>query len=517
MALLPLDSRQMRIARLLVEQPDTTRLEQVATSLRLTDRVVRYNLPSVEAYLAGHGLRLVKRRGVGIWIDGDPETRTAVMADLATAAGPAVLDADDRQARVLLALLEAAPEAVRSEDLESRLGVSRPTIRRDVRVAEGWLEQHRLHLRRLPGVGLSVRGSEVEVRAGLLALILERVPANVLDTLARNGATANAGPAGNVAGGPGLEGYVASLDLPTYRQILVAELRTQDEHDPTMLTATLGLAIVVARVRANRHARLVRGRLRSLLDHPVAESADRIASAVGARLGVELGPAEAASITESLLGFVELTNIDDAAAETDLIRTVDRLIAVAAERLHPALGDDELLRGNLIEHFRRLQVRLRYSLPVSNPLQHDVQKRYPDVYRVAERLVGDMGRFGGAAIPVEEVGFLTMYLAGSLERHRLRTKVRVTVVCPAGMATAWILVSRLLAEFPQVEVGKVISKAAFEDDVADAGTELVVSTVPLDDYAGSAPLVVVSPLLSERDVRRLTRLVGLPSHSRAGR
>ena len=521
MGLLPLDSRQMRIAKLLVEQPETTRLEHVASSLRLTDRVVRYNLPSVEAYLAGHGLRLVKRRGVGIWIDGDRATRTAVMADLATAAGPAVLDAEDRQARVLLALLEAAPEAVRSEDLESRLGVSRPTIRRDVRVAEAWLEQHRLHLRRLPGVGLSVRGSEVEVRAGLLALLLERVPANVLDALARDGAArdgvATGQEATSAAGGHGLEGYVASLDLPTHRQILTAELRTQDEHDPTMLTATLSLAILVARVRANRHARLVRGRLRSLLDHPVADSADRIAAAVSGRLGVDLGPAEAASLTESLLGFVELTHIDDATAESDLIRAVDRLVAVAAERLHPALGDDELLRGNLIEHLRRLQVRLRYSLPVSNPLQHDVQKRYPDVYRVAQRLVADLGRVGGAPVPVEEVGFLTMYLAGSLERHRLRAKVRVTVVCPAGMATAWILVSRLLAEFPQVEVGKVISKAAFEEDIAEAGTELVISTVPLDDYAGHAPLVVVSPLLTERDVRRLTRMVGLPSHSRTGR
>src|SRR5439155_3824936 len=210
MGLLPLDSRQMRIAKLLVEQPETTRLEHVASSLRLTDRVVRYNLPSVEAYLAGHGLRLVKRRGVGIWIDGDRATRTAVMADLATAAGPAVLDAEDRQARVLLALLEAAPEAVRSEDLESRLGVSRPTVRRDVRVAEAWLEQHRLHLRRIPGVGLAVRGSEVDVRAALLSLVLERVPTNVLMASASASGTTEAN------GGAGLAAYALELDLPTF-------------------------------------------------------------------------------------------------------------------------------------------------------------------------------------------------------------------------------------------------------------------------------------------------------------
>jgi transcriptional antiterminator len=512
---LPLDSRQMRIAKLLIEQNGTTRLEQVASSLRLTDRVVRYNLPSVEAYLAGHGLKLVKRRGVGIWIDGDAAKRTKVVDDLATAAGPAVLDADDRQARVILALLEAAPDAVRSEDLEASLGVSRPTIRRDVRVAEAWLEQHRLHLRRLPGVGLAVRGSEVEVRAALLALILERVPANVLDTLSgQRSEPDRANDANPRKTAAGLEGHVAGLGLPAFREILVHELRSQDEHDPTMLTATLSLAIVVSRVRANRHARLVRGRLRSLLDHPVAESADRIAAAVTSGLGLALGPAETASITESLLGFVELTNVDDASAEAELIDTVHRLVAAASQRVHPALGDDELLRANLVEHFRRLQVRLRYGLPISNPLQHDVQKRYPDVYREAQRLVGETRRLSGMAIPVEEVGFLTMYLAGSLERHRLMTKVRVTVVCPAGMATAWILVSRLLAEFPQVEVGKVISKAAFEDEVVDADTELVISTVPLDGYGGTAPLVVVNPLLSDRDVRRLTRLVGLPSHSR---
>jgi len=507
--ILPLDSRQVRIARLLLEQSDTTRLEQVASSLRLTDRVVRYNLPTVEAYLSGHGLTLVRRRGVGIWIDGDAGARAAVAADLASGVGPAVLDVEERQARVLLALLNAAPEALRSEDLETRLGVSRATIRRDVRVVEGWLEQHRLHLRRLPGVGLTVRGSEVEVRAALLALILEQIPASRLDGLTRVGA----GP--EPSAGRGVDAYVASLGMPRFREVIAAELRASDEHDPTMLTATLSLAILVSRVRAGRQARLVRGRLRSLLDHPVAESAARIASDVAERMGVELGQAEVASITESLLGFVELTNIDDANLESELVEAVDRLVAVAGRRLHPVLAEDELLRGNLIEHFRRLQVRLRYSLPVSNPLHHDVQRRYPDVFGVAQRLVADLGRFGGAPVPIEEVGFLTMYLAGSLERHRLRAKVRVTVVCPAGMATAWILVSRLLAEFPQVEVGKVISKAAFEDDLADAATELVISTVPLDDYAGQAPLLVVSPLLNERDVRRLTRLVGLPGHSRA--
>lgn len=503
MTSVPLDSRQARIASLILDGSGVMNVEQLASELHLTDRVVRYNLPSVEAHLGRHGLRLQKRRGLGLWLEGDEERRAAARAGLDRSPGPNVLDVDDRRSRILLALLDAAPDHIRSESLEARLGVSRPTVRRDVRGAEPWLEQHRLHLRRQPGVGLSVRGGEVDVRAGILALVLEQVPANAL--------ASRAGAAGAAAGGSPewLAGYLDELDLPTFRAILASELREFEDPDPTMLTATLSLAVLVHRVRNDHHARLGRGRLRSLLDHPVSDTARNIAIAIRNHLAINLDPPEIAFITESLLGFTELTD-PRAAPEARVVRLVDGLMAAAAVRLDPALAADELLRTNLIEHLRRLQVRIRYGLPVSNPLQHEVRKRYPDVFDVATSALAALGPMDGGPIPSEEIGFLTMYLAGSIERLRLRQKRRVTVVCPAGMATAWILVSRLLAEFPQLEIAQVVSKAAFEHATDETGTDLVISTVPLEGPPGPVPALVVSPLLEARDVRRLTRLLELP-------
>ena len=506
MTILPLDSRQARIARSLLDEPEVASIEQLAGSLQLTHRVVRYNLPSVESYLADRGLVVRRQRGVGIWVEGEASTRRRILDELDAAPGPAVLGADDRQSRVLLALLDAAPLAVRSESLEGSLGVSRPTVRRDVRVAEHWLEQHRLHLRRLPGVGLAVRGSELEVRAGLLALVLERVPGNEL--AAR---TSGSGPT-KEPGSAGLGAYVGHLELPLVRRILAEELRDVDEGDPSIISAALSIAIGVDRVRANHPARLGRGRLRSLLDHPVSDAARRITLAIGERLEVALAPPEAAAITESLLGLVELT-APIAAPDARAMELVDRLVEAAAARLHVALADDDLLRANLTEHVRRLRVRLRYGLPLSNPLRDEVRRRYPEVYAAATEILAEVGPVDGVAIPVDEVGFLTMYLAGSLERHRLQPKVRVTVVCPAGMATVWILVSRLLAEFPQVEVAQVFSKTAFEDASEVVTTDLMISTVPLEGLGLEVPAVVVNPLLPERDVRRLTRYLGLPASS----
>ncbi|HTC85332.1 MAG TPA: HTH domain-containing protein, partial [Candidatus Acidoferrum sp.] len=180
METLPLDTRQVRIARRLLGTTEPTSVDTLATDLKLTDRMIRYNLASVESVLRAGGLSLVRRRGVGIWIEGPAVARQTILAALEVGTGPVVLDPGDRRARILLALMLASPEPVRSEAFEDQLGVSRPTIRRDMREAEGWLEQHRLHVRRMPGRGITAVGSEIDIRGGLLALILEVVPAGAV-------------------------------------------------------------------------------------------------------------------------------------------------------------------------------------------------------------------------------------------------------------------------------------------------------------------------------------------------
>jgi len=502
----PLDSRQESITRRLLTETGPATVEAIASDLKLTSRVVRYNLTSIDTFLRPEGLRVMRRRGVGVWVSGDDDRRRAILMSLGAAAGPRVLDGEDRKLHVLAALLDASPLPVHIADLEEELGASRPTVRRDVRAAEAWLEGHHLHLQRLPGVGIAVRGNEIDIRKGLLSLVLEAVPAEHL--LSQMGAVGNGRPL--VTEARGLAEFASRLDLPTHHSILTQQLLDLDDNGPMAMVATLYLAIVTRRVRAGHQAALQSGQLRSLIDHPVAAAAARISAALEKEANLILDEADVAAITEFLLGFVELVDAS-LATQADDEMEIDRLVASAASRLHPSLAEDVQLRRSLGEHLRRLRVRLRYGLPVTNPLDQEVRQRYPDVYRVASDIVAALHPVGDAAVPQEEVGFLTMYLAGSLERNRLRPKIRVTVVCPAGMATAWILVSRLSAEFPNIEITRVVSKTAFEEDVDVGATDLVVSTVPLDELS-NLQTVVVSPLLRERDLRHLSRILGEPAH-----
>ena len=106
----------------------------------------------------------------------------------------------------------------------------------------------------------------------------------------------------------------------------------------------------------------------------------------------------------------------------------------------------------------------------------EVRARYPDVHVVARELGAQIEENLGGTIAEDEIGFLTMYLSGAMERARLRPRRRVLVVCPSGMATAWVLVSRIQAEFPEFDLVEVLSEGGYEA-LDHSDFDLVISTV----------------------------------------
>lgn len=70
------------------------------------------------------------------------------------------------------------------------------------------------------------------------------------------------------------------------------------------------------------------------------------------------------------------------------------------------------------------------------------------------------------------------------------------------MATVWVLVSRIQAEFPELDLVEVLSETGYQE-LQHGDFDLVISTVSLVE--NEVPVVVVSPLLSATDVARVAR------------
>src|SRR5207237_10504322 len=119
--------------RLLLTEARPATVEAIASELKLTGRIVRYNLSSIDTFLRPEGLRVMRRRGVGVWVSGNEDRRQAILTTLGAVAGPPVLDRDDRKLQVLAARLDPSPRPVHIADLDQPLGAPQPTGRAELR------------------------------------------------------------------------------------------------------------------------------------------------------------------------------------------------------------------------------------------------------------------------------------------------------------------------------------------------------------------------------------------------
>ncbi len=494
-----LDTRVVRILRWLLDQNTTRSTEALAQDLGLSQRVVRYRLGAVESHLRTRGLELHRQRGAGLWIEGANEAISELRQELSEVSeAPKVYARDERDHVLIADLLWTAPEATSLDQLHEILEVSKASARRDLRRNEEWLERRGLVVVRRPGVGVGVAGPEIRIRQALVQLTVEAVPHEVLAELCVR--SFDEAKLVHVRVPAGLREHLKGLPLQrTANLITGSSFQGLLEQANNELVFCLYLAVTAARLADGKTIIMDTGQHRSLADHPVSATAESIASQFAAAFGLDLPELEIAGITEYLLGLTTL-GLAAGTDHEDRADLLDQLMAIAAERLHPTLGGDAELRRSLSQHIERLGVRLRYRLPVHNPLLAEVAERYPDVHAVAHELGSLISEHFSAPMPADEVGFVTMYLSGAMERSRLKPSRRAVVVCPSGMATVWVLVSRLQAEFPQIELVSVQSTGSYEE-MSDSEVDLVISTVEIEE--GSLPVIVVSPLLTASDIKRL--------------
>jgi mannitol operon transcriptional antiterminator len=390
----------------------------------------------------------------------------------------------------------AAPDTLTVERLQRALEVSLSSTRRDLARTEPWFGSQGLFVARRPGLGVAVIGTETALRKAMVKLVLEAVPSELLaDPVAP-------GWWRKVEVGAGMREAFRGIPLEECSEIVHQNDTLRAHRRGGQPWFAVDLAIIAFRIIHGRGLSLEPGTLRSLADHPVWETAEAVAGQLARLVGGRLAESEVGGITEHLLGMAQLAG--PAAATGSDAGLVARAIQLAAERLHPGLAEDAGLAQGLDAHLERLRVRVRYGLPIHNPLLAEVASRYPEVHATALAIAELIDQSLGLRVPEDEAGFITMYLSGALERLRLRPRTRAVVVCPAGVATAWILVSRIQAEFPELELVQVVAADSFEQrDSVDA--DLIISTVPIESASGEGKVVVVNPLLPADDVRRLAR------------
>jgi transcriptional antiterminator/mannitol/fructose-specific phosphotransferase system IIA component (Ntr-type) len=487
--------------------------------LDLSARMVRTSLASTEDWLRAHGVRLRHIPGRGYCLEGPPASQPRLAAALKSAARPASWLTATRRVQVLLLTLFFTPGSPQIKELQQALRLSRSSTIKVLASAGDWLAAHDLRLVGRQHVGCLLEGEEGAWRMAVVQLLRESCGDARLLAILRGTATVVAVPA---AGRSAVEELLAKawrlLQIPLVRAAILP-LRSDLNpalSDQAFTDLFLHAAIMVYRLGLGRtiEGRPYAGSAAS------AEAASRIARQLQQRCGITIPPEEVVWMEKWLPAQAavesETQGMTSTPVQEETRELISRLIMQASLALHPGLRTDPDLVEHLTAHVRSMQERPRPAPTAAHPLLREVKSRYPTAYEAARRSSLLLRQPLGRDISEGEITDVAVCFIAAMERllRVERPERKVLVVCSEGAVTAWLLVSRLRAEFPEVEVVKVISALEFENNRRAEGVDFIVSTIPLKP--SSVPTVQVAPLLGPEDCRRLRELFERTGTAAAG-
>ena len=496
-----LSAHEIELIGALLRHPEGLTVADLADRLGVSARTVHRDLQSASEFLGSRDLTLVRQAGRGVRVEGTTGARDRALEDLhdMDAAAPTP---EERRVSLLRKLL-VSDEPVKLRALASGVKVSVGTVSRDLDGMENWLADLDLSLLRKPGYGVEVRGTEADLRQAMSRLILENLDEAALLPRPQEPEGLPAGLAADRVS----ERLMGMIDEDRLRMVetlvgAAVERLPYAIADSGFVNLSVHVALMVERLLQGEKVEMGDEILQRLRDTVEYAHARDLAEAIEETFRVDVPGDEIAYVTMHLRG-TKLSQDDTLeryveTSDLELASRVKALIHFVEEQTGVNLTGDSSLYPGLLAHVERAIHRLQEGMKIYNPLLSEIKEDYPALFDLVDQ--GMKKVFVDERIPEEEVGFVAMHFGAALDRGQGRFPQSVLVICPAGIASARMLASRLEKAFPQIRL--IRNTSLFElDGIAAEEFDLVVSTVALPIAEGS--YVQVPPLLSEDDVERI--------------
>lgn len=205
---------------------------------------------------------------------------------------------------------------------------------------------------------------------------------------------------------------------------------------------------------------------------------------------------EAFSYTLLASGF----KIKNAGYNLRLDKSVTNLIKKVSNILDIDLANDYHLKNMLISHIGPMIFRLQKSIAVNNPVAEEVKKQYSVLYNVVWLSVRELTEEFNIKMTADEAAFLAIHFQIAVEK--VHTSLNILVICPHGIATSELIVSKLRRLILDTDKIKKIDLDDL-DKIDLSNVDFIVSSVKLEKI--KVPVFEVSPVITEQEMKEISR------------
>lgn len=507
--MIQLTSRQQTILTLLLRQSEPIAVKVIAEKYNFSTRTIRYDLEQVKAFIKQSGGLLIKCPGAGISIKLDELTKKALLSEAAEAVNPGRVLSREERVKFILQKLFLSTTPVTLDELAENLQVSRTTVTTDMQYADKALEGLGIELYAKKGEGFKLVGTESKLRQYTVKTLESMIPPHyAVNSNALTNKLLQSIATGHDSTGMAAA-YLCRTETDTFVQLMnaVNEIIPYSMHSSDRMKFILYLAVMVIRIRGgnaaeqrsneqidmdsreNRMAQLIAGRLSMSFRITLNDSEGLLLAKWIVRCNVKFPPKENDKIIESLS------------------ETVDDMMSVLLD--FPDYNLPELYRDklkmNLVSHLKLTIKKYNLQITSLNTLLTQMKVNYPEIFTVSYKMAAKFEIRTGIALGEDEVGFIAIHIAASIEEcNRLSTK-KAIIVCNTGKGAATVLYNRICNNIPRLEINGTISALDAVENHAIGNVDFIISTIDLPEV--KKPVFRVSPIITPGEMAKISSYI----------
>lgn len=475
-----LTSKSIELLKFLLDRRDKVSLKELAEHFNLSERSIRYEVEKIEDEIKKEDFRLILTKGE-YSIDGYISLEKFLKNNTGYVPSP--------KERELYIFLKICFERVINQTIISdELEISKSTIKTHLRDIRKSLEIYNLELELLPKKGLIIKGDEEQLRqCTLKAMYLsKKQKSRFLDDV--------------------IEGYLKNIDeeglklFINYCQKLMDKIISDEAYEIILRYLTM----VIYFNRKNCVIKNIKNEnfLKGTKEY---EAVNKSKALLEGFYELELSEAEYLKITDYFLGS-HTYNISYSYYENwvEIEIIVRNFIEKVNKELDVDISNDETLILGLVNHIKPTIYRIKNGIELENTIYEEVVESYPKIFSLVKSSVGELEKFINNKFTNDEIAFLTIHFKAAIDRNvkKKREKIKVLIVCGSGYGSSRLLAQQI-KDIYRVEIVDTIPRYLLEKVNKRKDIDIILTTVPIEDFKTERQIIKVSPLLTKEDIQKL--------------
>lgn len=458
---------------------------QISEAFGISEKTTRLRIKELDGELENYGAKIVSkpRFGYQLMIE-DPQAFRTLKEKEEEKFLP---ETGQERSEYLLAYLIWQKEYVKSEDLCDFLFVSKTTLTRSIKNVEEIFNRYRLELDRRPNYGIRMQGEESDVRRLISDYFVKR---NCLKEMKN------------------FKGEKEKLELAdTIRELMNKyQIRLSETSFDNFLSYVY---VGWKRIQHGCYLEMASENIPRIGEREQSFALELI-SILEKNGKVHYTESEKQYLLLYLAGKRMIGNAVENESNFIIHEQTDclalKMLEVVNRTYNMNFYNNFDVRMTLNQHLVPFDIRIRYGIPLENPLLEEIKEQYSLAYQISSEAVQVLREYYQKEISEDEIGYFALIFELAMEKEHQEEKFDILVVCSTGKGSSRLLKYKYEQEFSDylnhIYVCDLMELEKFDFDKI----QYIFTTVPIMKEV-PVPIVEVGVFLGTDDIHKVTEVL----------